>query len=160
MEIQTERLILRTLQAQDENVFTGFFSDPDFMQYSRAVDEINARATFLQRLSRATEYFSKLSLVEKATGNTIGYCGVESCELDGRRELELGYRLTKSAHGHGYATEAARAILDYYHKQGVTDIIAYTAPGNIASQSVLKKLGYKAVKNGEIDLYPIVIFRR
>ena len=162
MEIKTERLLLRTLKAEDEEVFTGFLSDPDFMQFSRAgaVDRTAARDAFAQRLSRATEYFSKLAVIERSTENIIGYCGVEPCELEGKRELELGYRLTKSARGRGYATEAARAVLDYYRNQGVSNIIAYTAPGNLASQAVLAKLDYTAVKNSEIDSFPIIIFRR
>ena len=162
MRIETERLILRPLEAVDEEIFIGFFTDPDFMQYSRAgaSNETAARTNFLQRLNRSSEKFNKLAVVDRCTGKLIGYCGVEHCELEGKAELELGYRLTSESRGRGYATEAARAVLDYYLEQGMTNIIAFTAHGNNPSQAVLKKLGFKAIKNSEIDSFPIVIFHR
>jgi len=162
MRIETERLILRPLEAIDEEIFIGFLSDPNFMQYSRAgaSDEMAARTNFLQRLTRSSEKFNKLAVVERSSGKLIGYCGVEYCELEGNAELELGYRLTSTSRGRGYATEAARGVLAYYQEQGITNIIAFTAPGNIPSQAVLKKLGFKAIKNSEIDSFPIIIFHQ
>jgi len=162
VKIETERLILRPLLAADEEVFVSFLMDPDFMQYSRAgsSSESAARIAFAKRLVHADDQFSKLAVIERSTGHIIGYCGVEVCELEGKRELELGYRLTSKARGFGYATKAASAVLDYYQRQGTLNIIAYTAPENSASQHVLGKLGFKAVKNSEIDSFPIVVFRR
>lgn len=162
MEIESERLMLRPFKADDEKVFTSFFTDPDFMRYSRvgAVSEAKARDHFRERLARSHDQFTKLAVIEKSSKKVIGYCGVETWELDGNQELELGYRLTASARGQGYATEAARAVLNYYRAQGITNIFAYTAPDNYLSQNVLKKLGFKVFKSGVRDSFPIIIFRR
>ena len=132
------------------------------MQYSRAgaFNTTDARSSFIKRLEQSGNPYTKLAVIQKTTGQLIGYCGVEPFELDGKIELELGYRLTANARGHGYATEAARAVLDYYQQRGIINIIAFTAYGNEPSQAVLKKLGYKRVKTGEIESFPIVIFRR
>lgn len=153
---------MRPLEKRDEDIFVAFLTDPDFMQHSRAgaLDESNARIAFTQRLKRSGDQFTKLAVIEKSSGDLIGYCGVEICELEGKQELELGYRLTQKARGRGYATEAARAVLNYYQQHGVTNIIAYTAPGNNLSQAVLKKLGFKAIKDSEIESFPIVVFHQ
>ncbi|MET0355209.1 MAG: GNAT family N-acetyltransferase [Cellvibrio sp.] len=160
--IESERLILRSLEVNDEETFVSFFTDPDFMQYSRAgaFGHTKAKEVFAKRLARSKEQFNKLAVIEKSSGQLIGYCGVEPCELEGKHELELGYRLKFNSRGRGYATEAARSILHYYEGQGVTNILAFTAYGNTASQRVLKKLGFKAVKDSEIESFPIIIFRR
>ena len=160
--IETQRLLLRPFELTDEETFVAQITDPDFMQYSRAgaLSNAAARVNFIQRLARAETKFSKLAIIEKSNRKHIGYCGVEYCELDGQQELELGYRLIASARGNGYATEAARAVLDYYQQQGITDIIAFTAHGNEPSQAVLKKLGFKFFKNSEIESFPILVFHR
>ena len=160
--IETPRLLLRPFESTDEESFVAQITDPDFMQYSRAgaLSDATARENFLQRLTLSKTQFSKLAVIEKLSGIHIGYCGVDRCELDGQQELELGYRLIASARGNGYATEAARAVLDYYLNNGVKNIIAFTAYGNNPSQAVLKKLGFKFVKTSEIESFPIVIFHR
>ncbi len=160
--IETQRLLLRPFESTDEESFVAQITDPDFMQYSRAsaLSDVDARANFIQRLSLSKTQFSKLVIIEKSSGRHIGYCGVDRCELEGKQELELGYRLITGARGRGYATEAARAVLDYYQQTGVVDIIAFTAHGNATSQAVLKKLGFKLVKTSVIESFPIVVFRR
>lgn len=57
-------------------------------------------------------------------------------------EIEVGYRLMKSAWGRGLATEGARAMLRYgFGERGLDRIVAVTHPDNAASQRVLRKLG-------------------
>jgi len=54
---------------------------------------------------------------------------------------EIGWRLTRRACGHGYATEAARAALeDAFTRVGLTEIVSYTSPDNIWSQAVMALL--------------------
>lgn len=160
--IETQRLLLRPFELADEETFFAQITDPDFMQYSRAgaLSDVAARENFTKRLALSKTQFSKLAIIEKSSGQHIGYCGVDRCELEGKQELELGYRLIASARAKGYATEAARAVLDYYQQQGITDIIAFTAHGNEPSQAVLKKLGFAFFKASEIESFPILLFHR
>jgi RimJ/RimL family protein N-acetyltransferase len=56
--------------------------------------------------------------------------------------FEIGWRLVRSAWGCGYATEAAKAALrDAFARPGLKQVLAYTAPDNIRSQAVIKRLG-------------------
>jgi ribosomal-protein-alanine N-acetyltransferase len=56
--------------------------------------------------------------------------------------MEVGWRLARSAWGHGYATEAARAALQFaFTEAGLRQVIAMTTPANVRSQAVMRRLG-------------------
>ena len=58
--------------------------------------------------------------------------------------VEVGYRMPQASWGKGYATEAARAVLDYgFNVAGFDEITAVTHPDNAASQHVLTKAGLR-----------------
>lgn len=160
--IETQRLLLRGFVERDEALLVSLLMDADFMAYAPAgaFDEVTAKARFQQfRADVAATGAGKLAVIVKSSQALIGYCGIEPCLLDGRQEIELGYRLVKAARGLGYATEAAQAVLDYYKKTGVGNIVAFTEPENTASINVLKKLGYLAVTESIYQGMPIRIFR-
>ena len=57
-------------------------------------------------------------------------------------EVEIGYRLRRSAWGQGYATEAAQEVRDYaFHTLGMKRLIAIIDPANVASIRVAEKIG-------------------
>jgi RimJ/RimL family protein N-acetyltransferase len=86
----------------------------------------------------------------KNTGDLIGRCGPMLTEVEGVSEIELGYSLIRSCWGHGYATEAARAALDYcIHVLGHRRVIALIEPGNSASFKVAEKIGMR--REGMVD---------
>lgn len=160
--IETQRLLLRGFVASDEFLLVPLLMDADFMSHAPAgaFDKVTAKSRFEKiRADLANTGIGKLAVVLKSSRTLIGYCGIEPCVLDGRQEIELGYRLLKSARGLGYATEAAQALLDYYKKIGVDNIVAFTEPQNAASINVLKKLGYLAVAESVYQGMPIRIFR-
>lgn len=160
--IETQRLLLRGFVDQDEALLVALLMDADFMVHAPAgaFDEATAKARFQKfRSDLVNNGLGKLAVVVKSSQALIGYCGIETCLLDGRQEIELGYRLIKSARGLGYATEAAQALLDYYKKIGVEEIVAFTELQNTASINVLKKLGYLAVAESVYQGMPIRIFR-
>ncbi len=59
----------------------------------------------------------------------------------GPDDVEIGWHLHPDAWGHGYATEAARAVLDDAFNRGLVKVLAVTAPDNHASQAVCRRLG-------------------
>jgi [ribosomal protein S5]-alanine N-acetyltransferase len=84
--------------------------------------------------------FGKWAAIERATGDLIGYCGIELYENGS--DVELGFCLARSAWGRGYATEAARAWLEHgFAVLGFTRVLALVKPDNLASIRVLEKIG-------------------
>lgn len=76
----------------------------------------------------------------------VGYAGV--MPVDDSHPLgshhEIGWRLCRSAWGHGVASEAARAALDdAFGRLGLDEVLAYTAPDNVRSQAVMDRLGLR-----------------
>jgi RimJ/RimL family protein N-acetyltransferase len=61
----------------------------------------------------------------------------------GDGEIEIAWYLHPDAWGHGYATEAATAVLDHAFAAGLPEVWALTHPGNDRSQSVCRKLGLR-----------------
>jgi RimJ/RimL family protein N-acetyltransferase len=70
---------------------------------------------------------------------------------DGDGELEVGWHLHPDAWGHGYATEAARAVLTRAFRRGVGEVFAVVRPDNAASLSVCRRLGMAGL--GRTDRY-------
>ena len=76
------------------------------------------------------------------------HIGAVSIELLPDRGV-MGWVLNRAYHGHGYAYEAARALMDYaVDTLGCDCIVAYCDGRNLPSQKLMKKLGMRKVKEG------------
>ena len=64
---------------------------------------------------------------------------------NGVGEVEVGWHLHPDSWGHGYATEAARAVIDRGFCAGVPEVYAVVRPGNAASMAVCRRLGMAAL---------------
>ena len=83
------------------------------------------------------------AVVEKQRRETIGYTGLSYfSDINGKPEIEIGYRFARSAWGRGYATEAALAVRDYaFDTLRIERLIALIDPSNLGSARVAEKLG-------------------
>jgi len=81
-------------------------------------------------------------LVERSSGEVIGFSGLMPCTVLGASEFELGFVLARKAWGKGYAQEIGRAQLQFgFSRLHLGRILAQVAPANIASVSALSKIG-------------------
>lgn len=83
-----------------------------------------------------------LTLRRRDVGDFIGYCGL----IIGRSSLEepeIAYELFKRVHGNGYATEAARAVVDAAIATGRSRLWSTVGAWNTPSLRVLEKLGFE-----------------
>jgi ribosomal-protein-alanine N-acetyltransferase len=82
------------------------------------------------------------AIVVSSSGAVIGSCGCVVQEIEGRNEIEVGYNIRRDLWGHGYATEAARACVDYaFRKLGADRVISLIRPENTRSIRVAEKNG-------------------
>jgi RimJ/RimL family protein N-acetyltransferase len=146
--IETARLVVRPKTADDLDAMVALYEDPEvavWLGWGRG-EEVD-RAEAQRRLERHIEHqrvhgFSVGAVVEKATGDVIGHCGLQ--HLDAGPEIEVGWALLSSRWGRGYATEAARAAVLYgFDEVGLETIVAVTRPDNVRSRRVMERLGMR-----------------
>lgn len=146
-KLTTERLCLRHFRHQDDEAMYRIFCDPEVMRFSDGTkDKAWVQAWLHQCRERYENWgFGPYAVVDQASREVIGYCGLFFFpELDGQAEIEIGYRLARSAWGKGYATEAAQAVRDYaFNTLGIKRLIALIDPSNFSSVHVAEKIGMK-----------------
>ena len=154
MQIETERLVLRTPSPEDADDLLDFVADPEVMRWigGEAGDRDDAVAAIERWLARwEDDDIGHFCIVRD--GRVLGRAGFlvwdrrtwrssSYAEAGDGAETELGWTLARRHWGHGYATEAARAARDWaYEERGVDRIISLIAPDNARSIRVGEKLG-------------------
>lgn len=137
--LETERLVLRAALPTDAAVLARLAND-------RRVAENTRRVPYPYRLSDAEAFLRQCDGSQERvfavtqSGEAIGLCGLDCCG----REPELGYWLGASHWGQGFATEAARAMLDYaFEAMDHATVVASARVSNPASRHVLEKCGFR-----------------
>lgn len=144
MLIETERLRLRPWRDADADSFAALNADPIVMDDLGGPLDRRASDRKLDHYIAAYESHGHGRwLVETLQGEFIGCCGVMPIRDEhplGPHD-EIGWRLRHGAWGRGYATEAARAALrDAFGRAKLREVLAYTAPDNVRSRAVMKRL--------------------
>lgn len=145
-ELVTERLRLRPWVAADAEEYRALWLERD----PRALRQIDAdgrptvddfRAWIMDDPLAKEPGLGLLPMELRATGEFIGYCGliVGQATYD---EPEIAYELARRAHGHGYATEAARAVVEAAIRTGRRRLWATVREWNAPSFRVLEKVGF------------------
>jgi hypothetical protein len=144
--LRTERLLIRPPHLLDAEALCRVFGDAEVMRFGDGVQSrewVHRWLTTTLRRHHQEWGFGPYAVVERARCVVIGYCGLFFFpDINGRPEVELGYRLERAAWGQGYATEAACAVRDYaFDTLCIPRLIALIDPQNIASIRVAQKLG-------------------
>lgn len=142
--IETEHLILRPLELNDLDTAHEYASDIENTKYMVYLpnDTVEETKQFLQRVVTEWENESP-SFYEFAIVLDGEHIGAVSVSLDeSRKEGELGWIINKRYQGNGYATEAAKAILDFSVNQlNVKKVVAHCDYRNEPSCHVMRKIG-------------------
>jgi [ribosomal protein S5]-alanine N-acetyltransferase len=143
--LETLRLELRDFMAGDFDDFYRLDRDPRVMKYI-ADGKPASRDTAVEvfaRVLRIPLLYPDLGLWRAARRDTGTFIGWFCLKYPRRSaDIEVGYRLVPEAWGQGFATEGARALVDYgFDDLDLDRIIGVTHPGNRASQRVLLKAG-------------------
>jgi RimJ/RimL family protein N-acetyltransferase len=165
--VETDRLILRGYRLSDFPYYAAMWADPAVAR--RIADgsprsEEEAWKSFLF-VSGHWELlgFGAWAVEERATGKYVGNVGFADRKRDRGPDLEgvpeLGYSLVSSAGGRGFATESAKAAVEWARRHfGKTRLIAIVAPDNLASIRVAEKCGFRERSRGLSVGRPRVFF--
>jgi ribosomal-protein-alanine N-acetyltransferase len=145
VELATERLLLRQWRDEDMEPFAALSADPEVMRHfpsTQTRDESEALARdFASRIERRGWGFWA---VEVRRGPPfIGFVGLNepSFEAHFTPAVETGWRLGREHWDRGYATEAARASVQFgFDELGLMEIVAFTVPANTRSRRVMERL--------------------
>lgn len=150
--LETERLILRRFTADDVDNLVALDSDPAVMRHLSG-GAPTPRAAIEERMPRYLAYYERhvgygfWAVIEKATGEFIGWFHLRPHEGSPPDEPELGYRLRRASWGKGYGTEGSRALIrKAFTELGARRIVASTYQDNIASRRVMEKAGLTFVR--------------
>jgi RimJ/RimL family protein N-acetyltransferase len=158
--LETDRLVLRPFVEADAEVFCALLQDPDVVRYigdgtvPGREDCWRAVAGWLGHW--VLRGYGPWAVTDRATGAFMGRVGIHF--PDGWPGPELGYTLGKPFWGRGYATEAARAALDWgFTQRDFLALMSLIVPENAASVRVATKAG--ETLRGEATLHGKTVLR-
>ncbi len=146
MELHTDRLILREFVPADWTAVLAYQRDPRHLRYYDWIDRTPEDAQrfvqmFIEQQAEQPRRKFQLAVTLKTNGQLVGNCGIRMASVDAH-EADIGYELSSNHWGYGYATEAARAIVQFgFAELHVHRIWAWCIADNVASTRVLEKLG-------------------
>jgi len=158
---ETPRVRLRRLHLDDADDVAAMVADPEQMRYyprpktSAEVDDWLAWNLALY----ADHGFGTWCLETVPDGAFAGYCGLRPLLLDGGREVEVAWHVTKARWNQGLATEAAAlAMAVGFEQVALSRLVAIIHPDNAPSRRVAEKLGMAEERTLTHDGEPTVVY--
>jgi RimJ/RimL family protein N-acetyltransferase len=158
--LTTERLVLRPVTAHDHDVLLAHWTLPDVRRFLFD-GEAPSAAEVTETIEESARDFSEsgygIWLIQDRTG-LVGTTGLRPLEDLG---LEIFYSLAPGSRGNGYATEAARAVVEHALVDlGLPEVLAEIDEGNVASVAVVRRLGMAPFGVVPGELGPMTRYRR
>lgn len=143
--LKTSRLLLRCWHNSDRIAFAEMNSHPEVMHdLGGPMDRETSDRKFDRYAAVFKQYGFGRWVIENHEGVFLGYAVIMPVDEDHvlGQHYEIGWRLNRDAWGKGYATEAASAaLIDFFNRVKVEEVLSYTAPDNLRSQAVMTRLG-------------------
>ncbi len=146
--IETERLVLRPWRDADREAFVAMIGHPEVGAWlGGARNRAQAEADFDRMRAFWTEHgYGQLAAVCKTDQALVGRVGVRRQPPEWKHpmmgEVEVGWMLAHDAWGHGYATEAAAAILPWgFETLDTPTIYSWTSTSNHRSEAIMRRIG-------------------
>ncbi|MCW2786723.1 MAG: hypothetical protein JWP74_3240 [Marmoricola sp.] len=143
--LTTDRLVLRAWQDDDLVPFAALNADPEVMEFFPAPLTSDEAAEFAGRHQALLEAGEPgvFAVEVAATSEFIGFIGLAVPRFEAAFTpcVEVGWRLARSAWGHGYAAEGAQAALQHgFGTLGLDEIVSFTSEINRRSRAVMVRL--------------------
>jgi RimJ/RimL family protein N-acetyltransferase len=154
--LETERLVLQGWSAAARDALAALNADPVVMEFFPSVQSPADTHALVDRIEaeQAEHGFGLWAVRRRDSHEFIGFTGLHVMAGDRplAGEVEVGWRLARSAWGHGFATEAARAALAYgFGTAGLDDVMSMTAQINVRSWRVMERLGMVRDRTADFD---------
>ena len=166
LPLETERLRIRPYRDEDAAALHEVFGSPEVMRWTPSPPSKDVAET-AQRLARTMAFTGRQppgmglwALELKGSSDFLGQVGIFPVEGKGP-EIEVAYELAPRVWGHGYATEAARALVDYgFGELDLRRIVALILPDNARSRNVASKCGMTLEGPGRFYGLDLVVYAR
>lgn len=154
--LETDRLVLRRWLASDLDPLAELNADPEVMRLVGDPLDRNQTAALIRRIeSHFDAYgFGLWAVEDRRNASLLGFVGLHTVDFDApfAPAVEIGWRLTRKAWGHGYATEAAGAALDFaFEAERMDEVVSFTVPANERSRAVMERIGLVRDPAGDFD---------
>jgi RimJ/RimL family protein N-acetyltransferase len=156
LELRTRRTLLRHWKDSDLPWWAAMNADPEVRRHFASVSSTEEALGEAQRIRAAIDQrgWGMWALEIPGEFSFAGTVGLFVTAIDAAFVpcVELGWRLSTSAWGRGYAAEAAHAAADFGFEQlGLEELVAYTIPANQASLRVMASLGMQHDPGSDFD---------
>ena len=159
--MQTARLTLARPRLEDLAAYDRVIGDPRVPehQFPARFRTPDFNAMLLQKAIDHWEQTGFGPYIVWLGDELIGRAGLITSTFQERECVEAKWFLSPDHWGRGYATEAARAVIDEGFACGLTEILAWTMTTNLPSQAVMRRLGFEEIGPIERAGLPHVAFR-
>lgn len=154
--LATPRLILRRWREADRQPFAAINADPRVGEFLLGPLPRAMSDSLIERYEAQFERDGiSLWAVERCEdARLIGIAGLQPVPFETHftPAVEIGWHFAPEAWGHGYATEAAAAAREHaVALKGLGEVVSFTVPGNLRSQRVMQRLGFKRDLAGDFN---------
>jgi ribosomal-protein-alanine N-acetyltransferase len=162
MMLETPRLILRPFTIEDLDRMAELMANKDFMRFSMGPKTLEeTQKDFLEKVINWDRdgLPSQFAMIIRSSSALVGYCGFFHHEVDGKMEIEIGYRLDSNFWNRGLTTEAARAVRNHGFRDLKLDyVISLIHPENNPSRRVAEKNGMTLERETTFRGFPTFVF--
>ncbi|NMR32826.1 GNAT family N-acetyltransferase [Chryseobacterium aquaticum] len=151
--LETDHLLLREFEVSDAKNFYELNLNPNVIKYTgnKAFKDVNEAKNFLENYSDYQRNgFGRWAVINKSDHEFLGWCGLKYDEK--LNETDIGFRFFEHFWNLGFATESAKACIDYgFVKLNLKTIIGRAMKENSASVKVLEKIGLQYVRDFDFN---------
>jgi RimJ/RimL family protein N-acetyltransferase len=161
MILETARLLLRPFAADDLDRMADLMANKDFMRFSMGPMTREQTQSFLDKVIGWDREGlpSQFAMILRSSDTLVCYCGFFHHEVDGKMEIEIGYRLQCDFWNRGLTTAAARAVRDHgFRDLKLEYVISLIHPENHASRRVAEKNGMILERETIFRGFPTFVF--
>jgi len=158
LELATQRLFLRPVQAADVPALFDYRSDAETNQYQGWIPQtLDETLDFVQNkvspIINQVDTWFQLVIIEQSTNRVIGDMGIHFIDEE-NQQVEIGCTLRKDCHGKGYATEALKLTITYlFDELAKHRIVTSIDPQNLASIALVERLGFRKEAHFRESIY-------